>query len=48
MNKVRRKALAAIVERMEKEREIIESLKEDLETLKDEEAEYLENVPENM
>ena len=41
MNKVRRKALSELKDQ-------IESLKSDLETLLEEEQEYLDNIPENM
>ena len=41
MNKIRRKQLAAIMEKLEE-------LKADLETLKEEEEDYRDNMPENL
>lgn len=41
MNKLRREAIAAIAEKLEE-------LKSDIETLKDEEGEYYDNMPESL
>lgn len=41
MNKIRRKALAELIEQ-------IESIKAELEELKEEEEEYRDNIPENL
>ena len=41
MNRIRRKQLAAIMEKLEE-------LKADLETLKEEEEDYRDNMPENL
>lgn len=48
MNKIRRKNLAEIIERLETLKSDLEDLASDLETLKDEEEEYMENIPENL
>jgi uncharacterized coiled-coil DUF342 family protein len=46
MNKDRRKAIVLAAVELAKAKEIIESVKDDLETLRDEEQEYYENMPE--
>ena len=48
MNKIRRKNLAEIIERLEALKSEIEDIASDLEALKDEEEEYLDNIPENL
>lgn len=48
MNNARRKAIREIVKKLETIEEEICFVKENTETLKDEEEEYLENIPENF
>ena len=48
MNALRRKQLQAILEQIENLKSEIDSVSSDLETLKDEEMKYFENIPENL
>ncbi len=48
MNKARRKNLASLIERLEELKTELESITVDLEELKVEELEYMDNIPENM
>ena len=46
MNNERRKSIRAIMSQMETLGSIIDSIRDELETLRDEESEYLDNMPE--
>ena len=48
MNKDRRKEIAALASRVQEIAELIDSLKSDLENVRDEEQDYFDNMPENM
>lgn len=48
MNKPRRKAISEVIKRLEALNEEFQSIKEDIEILKGEEEEYMENIPENL
>lgn len=48
MNKDRRKALAEAIDALTKIKDQIENVKSIVETAKDEEREYYDNMPENM
>lgn len=48
MNNTRRKALAELRDRLESLGIDVEAIKEDLEVLRDEEQEYIDNMPENL
>lgn len=48
MNKVRRKALAALYEGLSKVQFAVQDIKDELNTLKGEEEEYKENMPESL
>lgn len=48
MNKVRRKTIQEIITKIQELQGEMESVLEEIESIKDEEAEYLENIPENM
>lgn len=48
MNKVRRKAISDIIAQVEALKEQIESIAGDIECVKDEELEYLDNIPVNL
>ena len=48
MNALRRKQLQAILDQIENLKSEIDSVSSDLETLKDEEVEYFNNIPENF
>lgn len=48
MNKDRRKAIAAIIAKIEEAAAALEEVKSELETVKDEEREYYEGMPESI
>lgn len=48
MNKIRRKAISEIIEKIEALQTEMEDILSDIETVKDEESEYFENIPENL
>lgn len=48
MNKDRRKAIGAIAVQLDKLRSMIEDLKSDAESLRDEERDYFDNMPESL
>lgn len=48
MNKARRADIAAIIERLQPLVDEIESLKSDIETIRDEEQDYYDNMPEGL
>ncbi len=48
MNKVRRKEIASAIALMEKTKDLVFDAKDIIESAKDEEEEYVENMPENL
>lgn len=48
MNKIRRKALAAIITKLEEMESLRQEIQERLEEIKDEEQEALDNLPESL
>ena len=48
MNKIRRKNIQQLITKIPELQGEMETLLEDIEAVKDEESEYLENIPENM
>ena len=48
MNKIRRKNIQQLITKIQELQGEMETLLEDIEAVKDEESEYLENIPENI
>lgn len=48
MNQTRRKTIQAIIKQLDDLEELRTSIEESIQTIKDEEEEYLNNIPENM